>query len=128
MVAGVQMLVEQLGLEEDDAREVATGLAQRAEQEAKLQAERAEQEERVRKQTALQCMTDFLRNACADLTLEGARTAAETAAAAGVRTVEKLQRRWRRVERERPGAGVGDVAALLGVDEDDAAAIGARLV
>jgi len=108
--AGVALLQTQLGLGEHDAREVGLGLARRAEEEARVKA-----------------MAHFLRGLCADLSPEGALSAAESAAAGGIRTVEKLQRRWRRVELESPGSGVRNLVELLGVDEDDAAAIGARL-
>eukprot|EP00608_Synchroma_pusillum_P007522 CAMPEP_0198424160 /NCGR_PEP_ID=MMETSP1452-20131203/3645_1 /TAXON_ID=1181717 /ORGANISM="Synchroma pusillum, Strain CCMP3072" /LENGTH=50 /DNA_ID=CAMNT_0044144485 /DNA_START=1 /DNA_END=150 /DNA_ORIENTATION=+ len=50
------MLVEQLELEEADAREVATALATRAEEKARVEA-----------------MTDFLRGLCGDLSSAQAR-------------------------------------------------------
>jgi len=118
---GLGMLKEQLSLGEHDAREVSVALAQRAEEEARQRVERAGTE------AALQAMVGFLRGACADLTAEEARTAAESANAQRVRTVGKLRRRWRAKEQDAVGAGVRDLVELLGVDEEDAAEIGGVL-
>jgi len=69
--AGVQLLVDQLGLEVDDAQDVACGLAQ------------------------MQAVADFLRTLCCDLSSDRAWAAAEVAAAHGILSAESLELLWR---------------------------------
>jgi len=106
--AGIQWLAASLRLPMDDARDVGKGLAERRQEESMVQA-----------------VANFLKSACPDLSNDGARAAAASAAHLGVRTLGKLQRKWRTAADL--GEGIPQLVRLLQVDEDDAAAISDHL-
>mmetsp|Transcript_3836 Transcript_3836/g.13217 ORF Transcript_3836/g.13217 Transcript_3836/m.13217 type:complete len:181 (-) Transcript_3836:83-625(-) len=113
--AGVTLLQKQLGLGRHDARVVGRGLTRRAEEEAKQQAEYDDM---------VQNVANFLSSKCDNIGAQAARAKAEAAAAAGIRSVGKLQRRWREAQEQRQGGGTAMLMKLLNVDESDAKVLG----